>query len=767
MEQRTMINSDWHFRKENGAWEDVVIPHTWNGKDGQDGTGMWRGKGIYEKEVSFSEDELKKVLYLEIGAASLVSSVYLNQHHVYTNTCPYSMYRVPINEYIKSGKNMLSVEVDNSYNDKVYPHMADFSFYGGLYRNISIIEAENIHFDYLDGSRDGIYVTAEQVVDKTWNLNVRGKIISEEVEGKVIVCCKLMDKENIICQDKIEIYVMEQSFFSVDMVVLDPHLWDGIEDPYLYQVIIEIKAGGKVFDERKIPFGFRNIQITAEQGCFLNGKHIKIRGVARHQDFGDMGYAITEKEMERDMALLQEMGANSVRLSHYQHDDYFYRLCDENGILVWAEVPFISTPPTCSEAFDNIKEQMERLVKQCYNYCSIYCWGVQNELSATGENEALYDYVREMEQFVKKLDSTRYTAEANIYSVANTSILNQLTDLVGYNLYYGWYYKTIPDLQIRLDEFHKECPNVPLLITEYGVDTNPAYHSYNPSVKDYSEEYQLEFCHNAIRAYEEREFVTGSYVWNMADFGSENRDEGGRKGQNMKGLVTIDRRLKKDAFYLYKAYWAKEPFVKLTGSRFVNRHQEENRIMVLSNLPILQLLVNGRLTDSKENPEPVVYFQVRLFKMGENEIKVKGFDENGKLYEDSMILNRVTESDISYIAEKKDNRAVVTNWFEKFDLSDTTEVIIDENAYSTRDTIGTLLADDRTKVILEKYMEFLLTDSRFIRAKHMTVDALFGLGGLALPKELALVLNRELNQIKKVTCNMLLKPLLIKLFRFC
>ena len=749
MEQRKVINDSWHFQKENGIWEEVTIPHTWNGKDGQDGTGMWRGKGVYERELFFSEEALGKTLYLEIEAASLVSNVFINQKQVYRNSCPYAMYRIPINPYIESGKNIVSIEVDNSINEKVYPHMADFSFYGGLYRNVSVIEAENIHFDYLDGSRDGIYVTAEPGTDKRWNLNVKGKVISEKAECNIIVCCKLLDKENVVCQEDTEIYVEKQSDFSIDMAVLNPHLWNGIEDPYLYQVAAEIKVDGRVYDERKIPFGFRKVQITAEQGCFLNGRPIKIRGVARHQDFGDLGYAITEQEMNRDMELIQELGANSVRLSHYQHADYFYQICDEKGILVWAEVPFISTPPTCSEAFDNIKEQMERLVKQCYNHCSIYCWGVQNELSVTGENEALYDYVREMEQFVKELDSTRYTAEANIYSVANTSILNELTDLVGYNLYYGWYYKTIPDLQIRLDEFHEECPNIPLLVTEYGVDTNTAYHSYNPAVKDYTEEYQLEFCHNAIRAFEEREFIIGSYVWNMADFGSENRNEGGRKGQNMKGLVTMDRSLKKDAFYLYKAFWSKELFVKLAGSRFVNRHQEENRLMVLSNLPVLQLFINGSLADSKENTEPVTYFQVNLSKMGENEIKVKGFDKTGKCYEDSMILNRVVEQDRSYIAEKKDNRAVVTNWFEKFDFSDTSEVIIDENGYSTKNTIGELLDNEETKSILEKYMEFLLTDPRFERAKHMTVDALFGLGGLALPKELALVLNRELNQIKK------------------
>ena len=751
MEKRINLNEGWNFRKENEDWKKVTIPHTWNGDDGQDGTGMWRGKGIYEREFLISKEELMKVLFLEVGAASLVSKVYINHRHVYTNTCPYSMYRIPINEYIVAEKNILSIEVDNSHTDEVYPYMADFSFYGGLYRNINIIVAEKIHFDYLDASRDGVYISAKQLNEKIWNLNIQGSIINEDTECRAVISSKLVDENNIVCEKKTEIYLKKHVDVSMDIFVENPHLWNGVKDPYLYQVITTVEVDGEVVDERKIPFGFRNIQISSEDGCFLNGEHIKIRGVARHQDFGNLGYAITEKEMKQDIEIIQELGANSVRLSHYQHDDYFYKLCDEKGILVWAEVPFISTPPTNEEAFVNIKEQMERLVKQCYNHCSIYCWGVQNEISVPGENEALYNYVREMEQYVKNLDSTRYTAQANIYSVENTSVLNRLTDIVGYNLYYGWYYKTIPELQVRLDSFHSECPNIPLFVTEYGVDTNPIYHSYNPVVKDYSEEYQLMFCNNAIRAFEERKFVIGSYVWNMADFGSENRDEGGRKGQNMKGLVTMDRKLKKDAFYLYKAYWSKESFVKLAGSRFVNRHKEENSITVLSNLLRLQLFVNGELMEEKDNVEQITQFQIRLPKMGQNEIHVKGFDENGNIYEDNMVLNRVIEEDKSYKAEKKDNRVVVTNWFEKFDLSDTTEVIIDENAYSTKDTIQELLLNEATKAIIEKYMDFLLTDTRFLRARNMTIDALFGLGGLALPKELRTVLNRELNQIKKRT----------------
>ncbi len=750
MEKVTVLNKDWRFRKENGDWEQITVPHTWNGKDGQDGTGMWRGKGIYERVLLISEEDLEKVVYLEIGAASLESKVYVNGQHIYTNACPYSLYRVPMNGYIHVGENTLLIEVDNSHNDNIYPQMADFSFYGGLYRNVNLIVAEKMHFDYLDGSRDGVYVSAEKETEDTWNLQVRGSVINKDTEYTLVVNCKVKDKEgNIAAQKKVAVSVNEQADFAMNMEVLSPHLWNGRKDPYLYDVIVTLEMDGTVVDERKIPFGFRTIEITADKGFFLNGEHIKLRGVARHQDFGDLGYAVSEKERDIDMDILLEMGANSVRLSHYQHDDYFYRLCDEKGILAWAEVPFISTVPTGEEAYANIEAQMERLIKQCYNHCAVYCWGVQNEISITGETETLYGWVSRLEQYVKSMDPTRYTAEANISTVENTSRLNELTDIVGYNLYYGWYYKTIPDLQVRLDEIHADCPNMPLLVTEYGVDTNPGYHSYEPAVKDYTEEYQLEFSKNAIEVFEERDFVTGSYVWNMADFGSENRDEGGNKGKNQKGLVTMDRKFKKDAYYLYKAYWSDEPFVKLAGSRFINRHKEENTITILNNVSKLELFVDGILVGKKEVAEPVTKFVVNLTELGEHTVCVKAFDENGNGYEDSMVLQRVEEPDKSYIAERKDNRVVVVNWFEKFDLSDTTEVELDENGYTTGDTISLLMEKEESRAILEKYLEFLFHDPRFMRVKGMTVDALFGLGSLGLPKELKPVLNRELNKIKR------------------
>lgn len=337
----------------------------------------------------------------------------------------------------------------------------------------------------------------------------------------------------------------------------------------------------------------------------------------------------------------------------------------------------------------------------------------------------------------------------NIYSVPNESPMNQITELVGYNLYYGWYYDEIEGLQKRLDEFHAACPKVPLLVTEYGVDTNPQYHSYEPKVKDYTEEYQLIFSDNALRNFEEREYFVGSYVWNMADFGSAARDEGGKQGQNQKGLVTIDRKLKKDAFYLYKAYWSKEPFVKLAGSRFVNRHREENTITVLSNLSRLELFVNGQLTAKTEQVKPKMDFFHICLKMGMNTISVKGYDKDGTVYEDTMELNRVESEDVTYHYVKKDEGGVVINWFEKFDLADAVEIELDESCYSSSDKIKVLLENPETEKIIKKYFGELLSNPRFSMLNTMTVDAMAKIRNLGMPPEMVAAINQELNQIKK------------------
>lgn len=758
----TELKDNWIFIKDekknfireeilNG--EIIVLPHCFNDVDGQSGDGMFKGNCCYQKKVIMKQEELSQFHYLEIGAASLVSEVYINGVMAGNSRCGFSMFRVFLNPYLKAGENLISISVDNSLKEEVYPLMADFSFYGGLYREVKWITVGYLHFEMLDQSRDGVYLTQERIDDHNFKLKVSGTIInefSERADGEVVVT--LLDKNrNLVWSEKEPYTVVDKAKWEAAGVIESPHLWQGIDDPYLYEVHIELRSQAyEILDERILEIGFRTIIVTPDKGVFLNGKSIKFNGISRHQDFAGVGNAVTKEQMELDLKLIQEIGANTIRLSHYQHHDYFYTLCDRAGLLVWAEIPFISVPTTKDKANKNVKEQLECLVKQAYNHSSIYCWGVQNEITIAIENDQIYNLVRELAQLAKKLDTSRLIAQANIHSVANESKLNEITDIVGYNLYYGWYYKEIKDLGSRLDNFHKVRPNIPVMVTEYGVDTNPKYHSYYPTAKDYTEEYQLLFHDNALKTFQERDFVLGGYVWAMFDFGSEIRNEGGVKGKNQKGLVTIDRKLKKDTFYLYKAYWSKEKFVRLAGSRFENRHEELNDIVILTNVSHNKLYVNNVLAAEVNHSQAMKTIQSVPLNSGKNKICVEAIDVDGKVYKDEMTLNSVKNKDSSYEIPKVEESKHVKNWFQEFDLSNVQEIAINEGYYSTFDTIEELYKNEETKVIFKKYFG-VVAESPQMQAMRglMTIDSMSRRSRFNMPKELLAVINSELNEIKK------------------
>ncbi len=756
------LNDNWIFIKdfeENSIHseklekkEHVNLPHCFNAVDGQSGNGMYKGRCCYQKSLHIIAEGKSKFLFLEIGAASLVSEVYVNGHLAENSKYGFSMFRVFLNPFLVVGENNISILVDNRHYDDVYPLMADFSFYGGLYRDIKLIEAEELHFDLMDKGRDGIYLSQKGIKNDCFELRIKGKIINEiEPKKKVQLSLKLLDKGRNTVWNKTVIHeVYKELEFELTEKINHPHLWQGIEKPYLYQLEARLWDEDKVFDEKTIEIGFRTIEITSDKGVFLNGKAIKINGVSRHQDFSGIGNALTKEHMDLDMSIIRETGANSIRLSHYQHNDYFYTLCDREGILVWAEIPFISVPTTTDKDNKNAKEQLERLIKQAYNHSSIYCWGVQNEITIAIENERIYEMVKELAVKAKNLDSSRFVAQANIHSVANESPLNELTDFVGYNLYYGWYYKEIQDLGKRLNEFHKVRPTIPVMVTEYGVDTNPKLHSYNPAVKDYTEEYQLLFINNALKTFNERPFILGGYIWAMFDFGSEIRNEGGEKGKNQKGLVTLDRKIKKDSFYLCKAYWSKEHFVKLAGSRFVNRHEEFNDIVILSNLEHIKLYVNDKCISEINSNEPMKKFETVKLSFGKNKIKVEAFNGDGNIYHDEMILNRVNEIDQSYILKKPEEKTHVTNWFERFDLSNVQEVAIQEGYYSTFDTIEEFYKNEQAKAVFKKYFGDVAETQPFqVMRGLMTIDSMSKRSRFNIPKELLSVINKELNVIPK------------------
>lgn len=751
------INEDWLFIKdyqEKGAYDQnnqelIRLPHCFNANDGQSGEGMFKGKCRYQKKLDINKSNTKHY-FLEIGAAGLVAEVFINGQFAYQNRCGYSMFRVNITPYLVKGENEITIIVDNQRYDDVYPLMADFSFYGGLYREVKLIEVEPIHFDLMDNGRDGIYLTQTKISEDVFQLSVKGKIISEsDGSSDVVTSIELFDRENktVLKREREDSILKELDFEFIEKVD-SPHLWQGIKDPYLYNLTISLYQDGKLIDEKTLAIGFRTIKVTADQGIFLNGEPIKLNGVSRHQDFAEIGNALTKEHMELDISLIKEVGANSVRLAHYQHHDYFYTLCDQAGLLVWAEIPFISVPTTTDKANKNAKEQLERLIKQAYNHSSIFCWGIQNEITIAVENQEIYQMVEELAKTAQALDPNRKIAQANIHSVANKSYLNELTDLVGYNLYYGWYYGEMNGLGERLDEFHKERPNTPVLVSEYGVDTNPNFHSYDPAVKDYTEEYQLLFQDNALRTFAQRAYVLGGFIWAMFDFGSDIRNEGGTKGINQKGLVTIDRKIKKDAFYLCKAYWSDKPFVKLAGSRFVNRHHQLNDITVLSNVDRIELWVNGRQVSERMINHPMEVLKGIALQSGENEVKVVGYDKEGNTYRDQMLINYVNQKDESYILNQPEKKSNVTNWFEKFDLSEVQEVNVRKGYYSIFHTVEEIYKNTRAKAVFKKYFgDVMENETMNLMMGLMTIESMSKRSRFNIPKELLGVINNELNVI--------------------
>ena len=757
-----ILNDKWKFTKINNKniineemkdGEAVILPHTWNAEDGQNGgEPYFKGQCWYQRNLKVSDEELNKFLFLEIGAAGNVSEVYVNGQLAGSSKCGFSMYRIYLNSFIKSGENLISIMVDNNEYGDVYPLMADFTFYGGLYREIKLIIEESLHFDLMDNSRDGIYLTQKNISENIFELKINGTIVNElsQVEAGKINFTLFDREEKEVFNKTIDIEVNDKLAFDLVEEISEVICWQGIENPYLYTLRTELICKEKIIDVRNIEIGFRNIEITPDRGVFLNGKPIKLNGVSRHQDFADVGNALTKEHMELDMSIIKELGANSIRLAHYQHDDYFYSLCDRAGMLVWAEIPYISIPTTIDENNQNAKDQLERLIKQAYNHSSIYCWGIQNEITIAVENEKTYKSVKELEVIARTLDSSRFVAQANVNTVKDESKLNQLTDILGYNLYYGWYYGELKDLETRLDGFHKVQPNIPVLISEYGVDTNPKYHSYNPKVKDYTEEYQLMFHDNAIKTINKKPFVLGGYVWNMFDFGSDHRNEGGVKGKNQKGFVTLDRKLKKDAFYLYKANWSKEPFVHLVGRRFVNRHEPLNDISVISNVDKIKLFVGEELIGEIHNNEVIKKFKNVKLSLGENLIRVEGYDSQGNIYKDEMKLNHVTEIDKSYVCVNGEEKIFVTNWFDKFDLTNVQEVLLKDGYYSTFDSIKELFENEEAKTIFKKYFGDLGEDARFKTMLDVTsIDSMSKIKFFGIPEELLPIINKELNMILK------------------
>ncbi|MDY5783661.1 MAG: glycoside hydrolase family 2 TIM barrel-domain containing protein, partial [Gemmiger sp.] len=558
------------FAKDGDAFTKVALPHTWNNIDGQDGMAdgpYWRGLGCYHLELPNPTEGKKQ--YIEFQGANHVATVYCNGREMGCHKGGFSTFRFDLTPAMKPADNILTVEVTNAVSD-IYPQNADFTFYGGLYRAVNFIEVTPAHFDLLKDGTSGVFVTPRA------NGMTRVDLFPVGAEGCTVKVALKDAEGNVVAQSAAD----AAAHTVIKIKVKEPHLWNSMEDPYCYTCEATIEKDGAVLDAVTETYGYRSFHVDPDKGFFLNGKSYPLHGVSRHQDRQDMGWAITPKEHEEDIALIKEVGANTIRLAHYQHDQYFYSLCDHTGFVLWAEIPFISQFIPTQEAHDNTISQMTELIAQNYNHPSIFFWGISNEITIAGESEALYQNLTELNALAKKLDPSRLTTMAQVSMVPMDSEHTYITDLQSYNHYFGWYVGDVEDNGPWLDKFHALNPDRCLGVSEYGAENILKWHTAYPDNHDYTEEYASHYHHEMLKTFATRPYLWSTHVWNMFDFAADARDEGGVRGRNNKGLVTYDRKTKKDAFYIYQAYWTDNPMIHVCGERFVDRAHDERDITV-------------------------------------------------------------------------------------------------------------------------------------------------------------------------------------------
>lgn len=637
------LMNNWTFTHGNGVKLELNLPHTWNAKDGQDGgNDYWRGTCTYERQVKKPEFSDRERVYLQFHGVNASAKVYLNGELAGSHDGGYSTFRMDVTEMLQDDNHLL-VEVDNSINDYVYPQKADFTFYGGIYRDVEFLIVPAAHFDLDYHGGFGMKYETE-VKGKDADIKVdtflNGKARTERAEVKLV----LTDAEGQT--------VANSEGTACVMHVENVHLWDGLKDPYLYTLTAQLTVAGEVVDEISCQCGVRTFHFDPKKGFFLNGRSYPLHGVSRHQDWKDIGNAIKKENMDQDMELIREIGANTIRLAHYQHEQYFYDLCDQYGMIVWAEIPYISEH--LPNGRENTFSQMKDLIVQNHHHPSIVMWGVSNEITISGnqpKNRAdMLDNHHALQKLCKEMDPGRATTLA-CYAVCHPfHPVSKITDIVGWNLYLGWYVPFLWLNDLWIGFYHKVYPNRCLAYSEYGAEGMPNLHSAKPKRGDNSEEYHCKYHEFMLECFARHPYMWGSYVWNMFDFAADARDQGGEPGMNHKGLVTFDRKIKKDSFYLYKAYWTEEPMLHLAGKRYEYRHEAQTEITVYSNLDEVELYQNGKLIDKKKGCK-VFKFKVALAEKNEFEVRGGGLS-------DSAVIYKVDKAKPEYRLAKGDS----SNW---------------------------------------------------------------------------------------------------------
>ena len=766
MRQTIPFNDNWQFSKDKIHNETVNLPHTWNAVDGMDGKGEYdRGEYFYTKQFPTPKLWDKERVVLEVLAAGLSAKVFVNDREMGSHEGGYSSFTVDMTDALYSDEsqspksNTVTIAVNNTNRSHIYPQMADFTFYGGLYRGVKLLILPATHFDVSFHGASGLAITPEVLCSQNISchslpnhamLHLNSWVANPSPDYTVRYLITDMENHTVA-----EVWRPSEAP-KADILLSKPHLWQGVDDPYLYRCSATLVYRNEAVDEVSSRFGIRNFSVDPEKGFFLNGKPMMLRGVSRHQDRLWKGNALTREEHYEDAALIAELGANTVRLAHYQHSRDFYDACDEYGFIVWAEIPYISSQSDDPKAHENCRLQMEDLIYQNYNHPSICFWGLSNEITIAGEKPGLIENHKDLNALVKQTDPSRLTTIAHVSMLPMDSALHGITDVESYNHYFGWYGGSYENNEKWLDEFHKKHPDICLGLSEYGAEGIITYQPDEPKCRDYSESYQAEYHEHMAKILMERPYLWATHVWNMFDFGCAARNEGGTAGRNNKGLVTMDRKIKKEAFYLYKAYWSTEPFVYLCGRRYTQRTGDTTTVKIYSNLSRVSLYVNGEPFATQHGNKVFLFENVPLS---------DGFTfltATADTVSDSVTLEKVDKKpDIYTLPREEDDADGVANWFEQVPIvASDAPMEFSEEHFSVHDTINDISANDEAFAILAGAM-YSMTGMKMKKSMlammgqktlYELSDMMTGMGGAPdskVPENALQIINAELGKVKK------------------
>ena len=746
MREIISLNENWtlSFPKGDHATEQVNLPHTWNAVDGNDGNGSYlRTTGVYTRTFTAPKQPREGGrTYVEVLAAALNSTVKVNGQVATTHEGGFSIFRADVTDLCHEGENELTIEVSNEDTPSMYPSSADFTFYGGLYRGVNLISVPNAHFDLDYYGGPGMMVTPVPTEDGGANFTIKSFVTNPADDLTVMYSIEDCFGREVASA------VRGSADTEVTIYVPDAQLWS-MDEPNLYTVVATLQRNNEEVDEIAANVGVRSFKVTPDEGFSINGVPTPLRGVSRHQDRVFEGNALTAEEHYDDAMLIKELGANTIRLAHYQHSQDFYDACDEIGFAVWAEIPFISVFKKGEGAHKHVMEEMKELIIQNYNHPSIMFWGISNEILIGGISQELVDTHHDLEKLCKELDPTRLTTIAHVSTTPVNGPMHHITDLESYNHYFGWYGGQMEQNGPWLDQFHAEHPDICIGISEYGCEGIINWHSNTPQCKDYTEEYQALYHEHMAQVFEERPWVWASHVWNMFDFGCAARNEGGVSGRNNKGLITMDRKTKKDSYFVYQAYWTQTPMVHIAGRRHAQRAGETTEIKVYSNQDTVVLYVNGKEV-GQQTAHRVFKFNVALNE-GFNTIVAVAGD-----VKDSITLEKVAEEPGYYtLPEFNERQEGVANWFKQVGSMDLTAPMeFPEGYYSVKDTMEDLAKNEEALALAAKAVK-LATNfdikpgvGMWDMMKKMTPEAMSNMIS-GMPEGFIESLNAQLIKVKK------------------